>query len=185
MFDIGFSELMVIGVVALLVLGPERLPKVARTVGHLMGRLQRYVADVKSDINREMQIEELKRLQEDARKTAMELESSMRQQVSTLEHQVQDSLQTVNAAVADLENSIHPPEGAAGAQAVQTAQADQADHQGKLLDAASLQLDQQLAAAEAQAPVHQPVDLSSAPMQAPMAAPAAPAPSVAPSEGKV
>ena len=67
MFDIGFSELMVIGIVALLVLGPERLPKVARTTGHLLGRLQRYVADVKSDINREMQLEELKKLQEEAR----------------------------------------------------------------------------------------------------------------------
>ena len=60
MFDIGFSELMVIGIVALLVLGPERLPKVARTTGHLLGRLQRYVADVKSDINREMQLDELR-----------------------------------------------------------------------------------------------------------------------------
>jgi sec-independent protein translocase protein TatB len=179
MFDVGFSELMVIGVVALLVLGPERLPKVARTVGHLMGRLQRYVADVKSDINREMQIEELKRLQEDARKTAMELESSMRQQVSTLEHQVHDSLQTVNAAVADLENTIHHPEQAA-AQATA-----QAETQGQLLDAASVQLDQQLAAAEAAAPVHQPVDLSPAPTQAPMAVPATPAPSVPPAEGKV
>ena len=61
MFDIGFSELVVIGIVALLVLGPERLPKVARTTGHLLGRLQRYVSDVKSDINREMQLDELKR----------------------------------------------------------------------------------------------------------------------------
>ena len=52
MFDIGFSELMVIGVVALLVIGPEKLPKVARTLGHLLGRAQRYVNDVKSDINR-------------------------------------------------------------------------------------------------------------------------------------
>jgi sec-independent protein translocase protein TatB len=47
MFDIGFSEIMVIAVVALVVLGPENLPKTARTLGHLFGRLQRYVADVK------------------------------------------------------------------------------------------------------------------------------------------
>jgi Tat protein translocase TatB subunit len=52
MFDIGFSELVVIAVVALIVIGPERLPKAARTMGHLFGRLQRYVNDVKSDINR-------------------------------------------------------------------------------------------------------------------------------------
>ena len=50
MFDIGFSELMLIGIVALIVIGPERLPKVARTLGHLLGRAQRYVNDVKSDI---------------------------------------------------------------------------------------------------------------------------------------
>ena len=50
MFDIAFSELLIIGIVALVVIGPERLPKVARTVGHLLGRMQRYVSDVKSDI---------------------------------------------------------------------------------------------------------------------------------------
>ena len=60
MFDIGFSELVLIGLVALIVIGPERLPRVARTAGHLLGRLQRYVSDVKADINREIQLEELK-----------------------------------------------------------------------------------------------------------------------------
>lgn len=63
MFDIGFSELMVIGVVALLVLGPERLPKVARTAGHLFGRLQRYVSEVKQQVKQEMDAEELKKFQ--------------------------------------------------------------------------------------------------------------------------
>lgn len=93
MFDIGFSELMVIGIVALLVLGPERLPKVARTTGHLLGRLQRYVADVKSDINREMQLEELKKLQEEARKSAMAFESSVRSEVASVEGGLSSSLQ--------------------------------------------------------------------------------------------
>ncbi len=51
MFDIGFSEIIVIAVVALIVIGPERLPKVARTLGHMFGRLQRYVNDVKADIS--------------------------------------------------------------------------------------------------------------------------------------
>ena len=59
MFDIGFSELLVIAVVALIVIGPERLPKVARTLGHLFGRMQRYVNDVKADISREMELDEL------------------------------------------------------------------------------------------------------------------------------
>ena len=62
MFDIGFSELMVIALVALIVIGPERLPQVARTLGHLLGRLQRYVNDVKADIDREMELDELKKL---------------------------------------------------------------------------------------------------------------------------
>ncbi|HUL57156.1 MAG TPA: Sec-independent protein translocase protein TatB, partial [Usitatibacter sp.] len=54
MFDFGFSKLFLLGIVALVVIGPERLPKVARTMGHLYGRLQRYVTQVKADINREM-----------------------------------------------------------------------------------------------------------------------------------
>ena len=106
MFDIGFSELMVIGVVALLVLGPERLPKVARTTGHLLGRLQRYVSDVKSDINREMQLDELKRLQEEARKSAMEFESTVRSEVASIEGGVASSIQSASSAVADLESSF-------------------------------------------------------------------------------
>lgn len=88
MFDIGFSELMLIGVVALIVIGPERLPKVARTAGHLLGRLQRYVADVKSDIQREVQLDELKKLQSQAVDSARELESSLRGQLSSIEADV-------------------------------------------------------------------------------------------------
>ena len=64
MFDIGFSEIVVIAVVALIVIGPERLPKAARTLGHLFGRLQRYVTDVKADINREIELDELRKLQQ-------------------------------------------------------------------------------------------------------------------------
>ena len=88
MFDFGFSELMVIGVVLLIVVGPERLPKVPRTAGHLLGRVQRYVSDVKSDIQREMQLEELKKLQEQVRHQAQELESSVRSGVANVESEV-------------------------------------------------------------------------------------------------
>ena len=73
MFDIAFSEMLIIAVVALIVLGPEKLPKVARTAGHLLGRLQRYVNDVKTDINREMQLEELKKLQAQVEESARSL----------------------------------------------------------------------------------------------------------------
>ena len=65
MFDIGFSEIVVIAVVALVVIGPEKLPKTARTLGVLFGRLQRYVGDVKADINREMELDELRKLQQE------------------------------------------------------------------------------------------------------------------------
>ena len=70
MFDIGFSEIMVIAVVALIVIGPERLPKAARTLGHLFGRLQRYVNDVKADINREIELDELRKLQQQVKTAA-------------------------------------------------------------------------------------------------------------------
>ena len=76
MFDVSLSELMVIGVVALVVIGPERLPRVARTLGHLLGRLQRYVGQVKADINREMQLDDLKKFQEQMAEEANKIKSS-------------------------------------------------------------------------------------------------------------
>ena len=88
MFDIGFSELIVIGIVALIVIGPERLPKVARTMGHLVGRLRRYVSEVKSDISREMQMEELHKLHGDFRQAAHEVKQSVTEQATDAEHQV-------------------------------------------------------------------------------------------------
>jgi len=102
MFDIGFSELMVIGVVALLVIGPEKLPKVARTLGHLLGRAQRYVNDVKSDINREMQLDELKKLQAQVTDSARELENSVRKEYETARSAVEAPAQ---AAAAELQET--------------------------------------------------------------------------------
>lgn len=96
MFDIGFSELMVIAVVALIVIGPERLPKVARTLGHLFGRMQRYVNDVKSDISREMELEELKKLQNSIQETARSIEQSVNQEISSTESQLNDIAATAN-----------------------------------------------------------------------------------------
>ena len=85
MFDIGFSELLVIGIVALVVLGPERLPRVARTLGHLFGRMQRYVAEVKSEINSEMELEEFKKIHGDLRNTIHTAEQEFRQETQQLE----------------------------------------------------------------------------------------------------
>jgi len=94
MFDVGFSELLVIALVALIVIGPERLPKVARTVGVLLGRLQRYVNDVKSDINREMQLDELKKMQDQISSQAQEMQNSLTSEMRTVE----DSLNQTIAA---------------------------------------------------------------------------------------
>jgi sec-independent protein translocase protein TatB len=96
MFDIGFSELMVIGVVALIVIGPERLPKVARTVGHLFGRMQRYVNDVKSDIAREMQLDELRKLQASMQDAARDFESSVNKEVNAAQSEIEKIAQEAN-----------------------------------------------------------------------------------------
>jgi sec-independent protein translocase protein TatB len=88
MFDLSFSELAVISAVALVVLGPERLPKVARTVGEWAGKAQRYVTQVKADINREMELAELKKLQEQARGIAHEFESAVQSEVKGIESSV-------------------------------------------------------------------------------------------------
>ena len=93
MFDIGFSELLVIGVVALIVIGPERLPRVARTIGHLAGRLQRYVADVKSDINREIELDELRKMRDSMQQAASEMETSVNTELSKTAEDLNKSLQ--------------------------------------------------------------------------------------------
>lgn len=85
MFDVGFSELMLVAVVALVVIGPERLPAVARTLGHLFGRLQRYVNDVKADISREIELDELKKFKNQFEETAQSVESSVRAEVTGAE----------------------------------------------------------------------------------------------------
>ena len=119
MFDVGFSELMVVAVVALIVIGPERLPRVARTMGHLFGRLQRYVNDVKADISREMELEELRKFRSTVEDAARGFESSVRGEVSKTETELQ--------GLAKLEDTsdAHPaaPESAPGEAASGSAQA--------------------------------------------------------------
>ncbi len=98
MFDIGFSEIVVIAVVALIVIGPERLPKTARTLGHLFGRLQRYVSEVKADINRELELDELRKLQTQVQSAAREFETSMSNVARDVETGVRDVEAQLNAA---------------------------------------------------------------------------------------
>jgi sec-independent protein translocase protein TatB len=102
MFDIGFSELFVIGVVALVVIGPERLPKVARTMGVLFGRLQRYVGQVKADINREMELAELG-------KVKTEFESAARSFQSEVESQASEAERELRAATEEIDRQVSTP----------------------------------------------------------------------------
>ena len=77
MIDLGVSKLALIAVVALVVVGPERLPKVARMAGNLFGRAQRYIAEVKSEVNRQMEVEEFKKFREETTATLKEVENTI------------------------------------------------------------------------------------------------------------
>ena len=101
MFDIGFSELLVIGIVALIVIGPEKLPRVARTVGVLAGRLQRYVADVKADINREIELEELRKMRDSMQQAASEFQSSVQSEVTKTEAELNQTAADLNKTLED------------------------------------------------------------------------------------
>jgi len=101
MFDFSFGELALISAVALIVLGPERLPKVARTVGEWAGKAQRYVSQVKADINREIELSELKKLQEQARDVARSIETSVQDNVSSLKSGFQSTANELQSGFED------------------------------------------------------------------------------------
>lgn len=100
MFDIGFTELIVIGVVALIVIGPERLPKVARTAGHLYGRMQRYVSAVKSDISHEIQLDEMRRAGQSFKESFESVASDAQQQATVVDDYLRNEVSNVNKVVA-------------------------------------------------------------------------------------
>lgn len=103
MIDLGISKLALIGVVALIVIGPEKLPRVARTVGALLGKAQRYVSEVKAEVNRAIELEELKRMTESVKKTAREVETQVSATAADFERewsQVTAGLEGASAAPA-------------------------------------------------------------------------------------
>jgi sec-independent protein translocase protein TatB len=114
MFDLGFTELMVIALVALVVIGPERLPRVARTMGHLAGRLQRYVADVKADINREVELDELKKMRDSMKDAASGMESSFNAELNKTESELNAAAEGKAEAVAEADAEVSTPPQAAG-----------------------------------------------------------------------
>ncbi|QQX84096.1 Sec-independent protein translocase subunit TatB [Cupriavidus necator] len=98
MIDLGISKLALIGAVALIVIGPERLPKVARTVGALVGRAQRYINDVKAEVSREVELEEL-------RKMRTEFEDAARDVERTIHKEVSEQTQALNEALGGAEGT--------------------------------------------------------------------------------
>ncbi|MDE2428090.1 MAG: Sec-independent protein translocase subunit TatB [Burkholderiales bacterium] len=91
MIDLGITKLALIGVVALVVIGPEKLPKVARMAGTLLGRAQRYINDVKSEVSREMELDELRKMQKDVHEAAQHVEKS----VSETWSQTEEALRSI------------------------------------------------------------------------------------------
>jgi sec-independent protein translocase protein TatB len=103
MIDLGISKMALIGAVALIVIGPEKLPRVARTVGTLLGKAQRYVADVKAEVNRSMELDELKKMKDSVEGAAREVENSIQTTTSDFE-------QSWAEATSGLEStSLEPP----------------------------------------------------------------------------
>lgn len=91
MIDFGFDKLALIGAVALIVIGPEKLPRVARTVGHLLGKAQRYVADVKAEVNRSIELDELKKMKTQFEDAARDVETSVRSEVRQASSEIESS----------------------------------------------------------------------------------------------
>jgi len=103
LIDFGFDKIALIGAVALIVIGPEKLPRVARTVGHLLGKAQRYVADVKAEVNRSIELEELKKMKGQFEDAARDVEQT-----------VSNEIQQTTAALDSAWAAADPPFGAAG-----------------------------------------------------------------------
>jgi sec-independent protein translocase protein TatB len=115
MIDFGFDKLALIGAVALIVIGPEKLPKVARTVGHLFGKAQRYVSDVKAEVNRSIELDELKKMKTQFEDAARDVQSSVEQNVRDASQSFESDWRDATGALSDGSRgaagteSIRPP----------------------------------------------------------------------------
>ncbi len=98
MIDFGFDKLALIGAVALIVIGPEKLPRVARTVGHMLGKAQRYVADVKAEVNRSIELDELKKMKTQFEDAARDVESTVRNEVQQASTALESSWSDLSGA---------------------------------------------------------------------------------------
>ena len=110
MFGVDFSEIMVIMIVALIVIGPERLPKVARTMGEWWGRLQRYINRIKADVTTSMELEELRELERKIKAEADALERTVQQVGSNLNQEARQLEKEIDKPVQDSGNPTPPAE---------------------------------------------------------------------------
>jgi sec-independent protein translocase protein TatB len=101
MIDLGIEKMMVIGAVALIFIGPEKLPRVARTVGTLLGKAQRYVADVKAEVNRSMELDELRKMKDTVESAARDVESSIQTGASDFEKTWAEATSTAHTALTE------------------------------------------------------------------------------------
>lgn len=110
MIDLGISKMALIGAVALIVIGPEKLPRVARTVGTLLGKAQRYVADVKAEVNRSMELDELKKMKDTVEGAARDVESSIQTTSSDFEKSWSEATAGLESTGLDVPPLIVTPE---------------------------------------------------------------------------
>lgn len=110
MIDLGISKMALIGAVALIVIGPEKLPSVARTVGALLGKARRYVADVKNEVNRSMDLDELKKMKDSVESAAREVESSVQSTATAFEHSWSEATSSLGTEAASVPEMIAFPE---------------------------------------------------------------------------
>ena len=109
MIDLGLTKLALIGAVALVVIGPERLPAVARMAGTLFGRAQRYISDVKSQVNREMQMEELRKMQDNIVSAAADLNKTVAQDIAEAEQDFSAAIAEANQAFVGFNEGLRVP----------------------------------------------------------------------------
>ena len=99
MIDFGFDKIALIGAVALIVIGPEKLPRVARTVGTLMGKARRYVADVKAEVNRSIELEELQKMKAQFETAARDVEQSVSSEINSAQQAFGQPFQDIHGAL--------------------------------------------------------------------------------------
>jgi sec-independent protein translocase protein TatB len=108
MIDFGFDKIALIGAVALIVIGPEKLPRVARTVGHLIGKAQRYVADVKAEVNRSIELEELQKMKKQFETAASDVEQTVRNEVNQASSAFESNWKDATAGLTDTTGYYDP-----------------------------------------------------------------------------